>query len=348
MNSRARLFSFCPLPSAYNVTMENSEEQSGRVRAGLMYGLAAHACWGVMPLYFFPLNTAQVLPFEQLAHRVLWSAVLLIAALTLLNKWRDFAAAVADPRTRYLLLAGTVFIAINWYIFLYGLYTKRALQNSLGYFTNPLFNVALGVLVLGERLRPGQWAALAIAACGIVYFALKLGELPWIALTVASSFACYGLMRKLAHVDGLVGLTAETVVLAPASAAVLAWMMADGTAGFLRQGWRIDLLLVFSGLATVVPLWFFVLAARRLRLSTLGFLQYVGPTLQFLLAIYVLGESLKPGQLEAFGLIWVALVVFTVDSLLHRPVTPPEEPAAPRPEPAGPADPRTAVSATRP
>jgi chloramphenicol-sensitive protein RarD len=310
--------------------MEDRDEQTSRVRAGLAYGLAAHACWGVMPLYFHFLNRAEVLASEQLAHRILWSAVLLSAALTLLHKWGELASALAQPRARYLLLAGTAFIAVNWYAFLYGLATKRALQNSLGYFTNPLFNVALGVLILRERLRPYQWVALAIAGCGIVYFAARLGEPPWIALTVASTFACYGLMRKLAGVDGLVGLTAETLALAPASAAALAWLMARGESGMFRHGLGVDLLLIFSGLATVVPLWLFVLAARRLRLSTLGFLQYIGPSLQFLLALTVLGESLAPGQMVAFALIWAALALFTVGSILDRPSRPGEPgPSAP-------------------
>jgi chloramphenicol-sensitive protein RarD len=321
-------------------------KDEGKVREGLMFGLAAHACWGGMPLYF-RLLLSHVGTTEQLVHRILWSAVLLAAFLTFLHKWPELVRAVTTPRTFWLLLGATAFIAVNWYVFLYGLSTGRALHNSLGYFANPLFNVALGVLVLGERLRPPQWLALALAACGIAVFSVSLGELPWIALTVASSFAFYGLMRKLAAVDGLVGLTVETVALAPACVVWLGWMMSHGEAKFFEAGWVTDVLLVLSGLVTVVPLWFFVLAATRLQLSTLGFLQYIGPTLQFFIAIYVFHEEANAGQLGAFVFIWAALGVFSADALLHRPVTPPAAPPPPDTGTGGRTGTSTAIAATR-
>lgn len=296
--------------------MDARDEKAAEARSGLLYGLAAHACWGLMPLYVALLLHVGSLEF--LLHRILWSALLLAGLLSLTGKWKEAGEALRSPRTAWLLAGSTVFIAVNWFIFLYGIATKQALQNSLGYFTNPLFNVALGVLVLGERLRPGQWLALGIAAAGIGYVMATEGTLPWIALSVASSFALYGLFRKLAPVDGLVGLAVETLALAPLSALLLGWFLARGEAAFLAHGTPTALLLALSGVLTVVPLLFFVLAARRLTLTTLGFLQYVGPTLQFFTAIWVLGEPLPQGRLVGFSLVWAALAVATADALLAR------------------------------
>jgi chloramphenicol-sensitive protein RarD len=326
--------------------METQEEHAARVRSGLLFGLAAHACWGCMPLYFSHLRG--VGPFEQLTHRIVWSAVLLAALLTYLRKWRELGKALSDRTTLLMLGASTAFISANWFIFLYAVNTGQTLQSSLGYFINPLFNVALGVLFLGERLRRLQWAALGVAACGLVYLMWVQWQAPWIALGVASSFAFYGLIRKLAPVDGLVGLTAETLILAPAATFFLGLWMVRGEAGFLTQGTMADVLLLLSGVATVVPLWFFVMAARRLHLSTLGFLQYVGPSLQFLTAIFLLKETVRMEQLVAFGFVWLALVIVTIDSLRARELTPPEAPRPPETGPAGQEGPRTAVVATRP
>jgi chloramphenicol-sensitive protein RarD len=296
-----------------------------RHRAGLFFGLAAHACWGLMPLYVSRLP--QVKPMEFLCHRIVWSAVLLAAMLWILGKWKEVGRALRHRRTGWMLLASTVLIAINWYVFLYGIETRQATQNSLGYYTNPIFNVLLGVLVLGERLRPGKWLALALAAGGIVYLMFALDTVPWIALTVATSFALYGLARKLAPVDGVVGLSVETLLLAPASAAYIGWLMADGTAAFRSQGWEFDALIAFSGPATVVPLLCFVLAARRLPLTTLGFLQYVGPTMQLLTAVFIFREPFGRDQWIGFGLIWSALALVTLDTLLAgRRVTLPAPP----------------------
>lgn len=311
--------------SPYNGGMETFEEHEARVRSGLIFGLAAHTCWGCMPLYFSYLRGVSA--FEQLTHRIVWSAVLLVVLLTYLRKWGELGKAFTERTTRGLLLASTVFIAFNWFLFLYAVVSQQALQASLGYFINPLFNVALGVLFLGERLRRWQWVALGVAAVGLGYFMVVQMQAPWIALGVASSFAVYALLRKLAPVDGLVGLTAETLLLVPVSAVALGTWVLQGQSGFLHQGPLVDGMLVFSGLVTVVPLWFFVLAARRLPLSTLGFLQYVGPSLQFLTATFLLKEHLKQGQLVAFALVWVALIIVTIDSLRARDVKTPPVPA---------------------
>lgn len=199
--------------------MDTQEEHAARARSGLLFGLSAHACWGCMPLYFSYLREVSAL--EQLTHRIVWSALLLAGLLTYLGKWRELWNAASDRKALPLLLASTAFISVNWFIFLYAVQTGQTLQSSLGYFINPLFNVALGVLLLGERLRRWQWVALGVAACGLIYLMVAQWQAPWIALGVASSFAFYALMRKLAPVDGLVGLTAETFLLAPFAGLVL-------------------------------------------------------------------------------------------------------------------------------
>jgi chloramphenicol-sensitive protein RarD len=289
-------------------------QNAAQTRAGLFFGIAAHACWGVMPLYVSLLPI--VVPSEFLAHRIFWSAILLVGLLWVGSKWTDLAQAWRTPRTRWLLLLSTGLIALNWYVFLYGIASKQAVQNSLGYYTNPLCNVVLGVFLLGERLRPGKWVALAIAASGIGYMMLMLGTVPWIALTVAWSFAFYGLVRKLAAVDGVVGLAFETLLLAGPSALWVGSLMSQHQAVFLRDGAWADMLLILSGPITVVPLLCFVLAARRLPMTTLGFLQYIGPTMQLLTAVLIFREPFGQTQWVGFSLIWTALAIIMIDSLL--------------------------------
>jgi chloramphenicol-sensitive protein RarD len=285
-------------------------------RSGLAYGFAAYGLWGLMPLYFRAV--ASVRPIELLAHRIVWSVLLLAGAMTLFRRWGDFRTCLAVPRTRWLLLASTLLIAVNWYVFIYGVEQHQIVQNSLGYFINPLLNILLGVLLFHERLRRIQWVALVLAIAGLVYLMAAVGELPWIAFTLACSFALYGLIRKVAPVDGLVGLTIETLFLLPASCAFLVWWAGRDDSAFGRVSWQIDSLLVASGAVTAVPLMCFAQAARRVRLSTLAFLQYLAPSLQFLLAVLVLGEPFLPAQQVSFGLIWLALLLVSIDSLAAR------------------------------
>lgn len=293
-------------------------------RAGLLFGLAAYGLWGVLPLYFRAV--AVVPPLELLAHRIVWSVLILAVLITVLGRWPVVAAALRLPRTRWLLLATTLLIALNWFIFICSVTSGQVMQSSLGYFINPLLNVLLGLVVFRERLRPVQWLALALAAGGLVYLVVRLGELPWIALTLACSFALYGLFRKIVPVDALVGLTVETLLLLPAAAAFLAVRHGNGTASFGQVGGQIDVLLAVSGAVTTVPLLCFVAAARRLRLTTLGFLQYLAPSLQFLIAVLVLDEPFQPVQQVSFALIWAALVLVTLDSFGRRRPVPVHEP----------------------
>lgn len=285
----------------------------GDSRAGLIYGIAAYGLWGAMPVYFRALINVPAI--EVLAHRVVWSAVLLLAIVTILGHWKHVAACLRDRRTRWLLLAGTVLIGINWYVFVYGVSIGQVVQNSLGYFINPLLNILIGVTLFGERLRPAQWVALALAGAGLVYLVVAQGQWPWIALWLACSFATYGLIRKVAPVDTLLALTVETLLLTPAAAAALAVWYSRGELALGAMSWPIDALLLLSGAATTLPLFCFGQAARMVRMTTLGFLQYIAPTLQFLTAVLVFGEPFGPDRQVSFTLIWSALALVTLDAL---------------------------------
>jgi chloramphenicol-sensitive protein RarD len=303
-----------------------------RSSSGLTYGVVAYGLWGVMPLYFRAVSATPTLQF--LAHRVLWSVVLLAVAVACLGRGREILACLRQPRTRWLLLAGALLIGSNWGVFIYGVNTDQVVQNSLGSFINPLLSVLLGVLVFRERPRPVQWLALGLAAGGLVYLVAALRQWPWIAFYLAVTFASYGLIRKSAPVDTLVGLTAETLLLLPVALAALGWWTWQGNLVLGTQGWLADVLVLASGLATAGPLFCFGQAARRLPLSTLGFLHYLSPTLQLLLAVLVLEEPFVPAQQISFGLIWAALALVSLEALLARragrPVTacpcPQEEP----------------------
>jgi chloramphenicol-sensitive protein RarD len=296
--------------------------------AGLLYGLAAHVMWGLFPLYFKALPG--VAAEEVLAHRVFWSAVLMAAVAAAAGKWPAVRQAAATPGVLPRLLLSAVLIANNWYVYIYGVTHDQVLQTSLGYFITPLFNVALGLLCYRERLRPAQWAAVALAASGVLNQAWAAAGWPWIALSLATSFSLYGLLRKATPVDALIGLTVETLVLGPVALGYLVYL---GGVGRLSLAWGEplrDALLVLTGIVTALPLLCFGQAARRLPLSTLGFLQYVGPTLQFLLAVYAFREPLPPTMAVSFGCIWAALGLYSFDLIRHyrRPaaavgVTPP-------------------------
>lgn len=291
-------------------------DAGGRARGGLWYGLAAYGLWGVMPLYFRAV--ADISPTELLAHRIVWSAAFLAVVVSVARQWPALAAALRRRRTRGLLAVSTALIGANWYLFIYGVASGRVVETSLGYFINPLVNVVLGVAVFGERLRPAQAAAVALATAGVAYLIVAQGEPPWLGLTLAVSFALYALVRKVAPVEALAGLTAETLLLLPAAAAALGAWLWLGTAGFAQHGPVIDLLLLSSGLVTAVPLLFFNVAARRLPLATLGLLQYLTPTMQFLMAVLLFGEGFGPARQVSFALIWAGLALVTAEAAWRR------------------------------
>jgi chloramphenicol-sensitive protein RarD len=289
----------------------NSEHEQSRL--GLLFGLGAYGLWGLIPLYFRALR--HMPPAEVLAHRIVWSFVLLLAMLAVWRRLREVGAALRTRAIIARLAASTVLIGINWFTYIYAVSVERVLETSLGYFITPLVNVVLGMVFLKERLRPVQLVALTMAAAGVLNLALREEGVPWIALTLAFSFALYGLMRKTVAVDASLGLFVETLLLTPAALLLLATFAATGQSEALDAGWPTFGLVVLGGLVTTVPLLLFAGAARRLRMATLGFLQYLAPSIQFLLAVLAFGEPLSQVRLLSFICIWVAVALYSGDTL---------------------------------
>jgi chloramphenicol-sensitive protein RarD len=256
---------------------------------------------------------ANVSPVEVLAHRALWSFVVLAILVAALGRWKEIRRELHSRKLIFMLTLSTLFIAANWLTFIYAVSNGQVLQSSLGYFINPLVNVLLGVVFLRERLRTRQTLSIGLAMIGVLVLIAMVGEVPWIALTLALTFSLYALMRKLMPVDGLVSLTVETLMIAPLALLYLGYVAASGSRVPLTLG-TVGLL-VLSGPITTVPLLFFGAAARRLRLSTMGILQYLSPTLQFLLAVLAFGEPFSAAQLLSFACIWAAVLIYAVDSL---------------------------------
>ena len=285
-------------------------------RTGLAYGLAAYGAWGVFPIYLKAVRTVPIL--EVLCHRVVWALAILLVLTGVRGELRAVADALRHRRALLVLSGSTVFIALNWLVYIYSVTHDRILESSLGYYINPLISVLLGVVLLRERLEPLMKAAALLAAAGVVWLAIGLGQLPWISLVLAFSFGLYGLLRKIAPVGALTGLTVETLLLAPLAAGYLVWAEARGRATFLSGRWGIDVLLLLAGPVTAIPLLCFAAAARRLPLSTIGFMQYISPTLQFLLAVTVYGGPFDRARAGAFACIWLAVALFAFDSVRRR------------------------------
>ncbi len=280
-------------------------------RRGALYGACAYLLWGVFPLYFPLLEPAG--PVEVLAHRVAWSVLVMAVVVLAVKRQAAVRAVVADRGRLARLALAAVFLAVNWGVYIYGVTSEQVVETSLGYFINPLVTVLLGVVVLRERLRPAQWVALAIAACGVLVLAVENGRPPWIALTLAVSFGTYGLLKKTARVGAVEGLAVETAVLAPLALAYLAVLGVRGGSTFASHGPDHVVLLALTGVITAVPLLLFGASASRIPLTTLGLLQYLAPTVQFLIGVLVLGEPLGLPMLLGFCLVWLALLAFTAD-----------------------------------
>ena len=289
--------------------MENQRSK----RVGVAYGLAAYLSWGFVPLYFKAVG--QVPSLEVLCHRIVWSLVFLLALTFSRGKWGEFTTLLKNSRTRAVLAVTTGLIAINWGVFIWAIANDRLVEASLGYFINPLVNVVLGFIFLRERLRPLQTAAVLLAAGGIVWMTVSYGHPPLISMILAVSFGFYGLLRKELPASGIQGLTAETFLLAPVALAWMGWRLSRGDLVFLHRELRLDGLLVAAGMITALPLIWFAEAARRLRLATMGFLQYLAPSFQLLLAVAVFGEPFTHDHAVSFGLIWAALALYTIDTL---------------------------------
>ncbi|MCW2634823.1 MAG: RarD protein superfamily transporter [Blastococcus sp.] len=278
-------------------------------------GLTAYALWGLFPLYFPLLEPAGGL--EIVAHRVVWSLLFIGLLLTVLRRWSQVRALITDRR-RLLVLAGAgLLIAVNWLVFVYGVNSGHVVETSLGYFINPLVSVLLGVIVFSERLRRLQWVAVGIAAVAVAVLTVDYGRPPWIALALAASFGLYGVMKKLVRVEAAPGLFVETAMVAIPAAVVLGVLHSNGSGTFGNAGAGHALLLASSGIATAVPLLLFAAAARRIPLSTVGLLQYLTPLMQLAIGVFVYDEAMPPARLVGFVIVWVALAVFTADSLRH-------------------------------
>ena len=281
-------------------------------RRGTLYGAGAYLLWGLFPLYW-PL-LAPSAPLEVLAHRILWSLVVVVVLLAVTRRVEQVRAAVRDRRRFAQIALAAVVVAINWGTYIYGVTNDRVVETSLGYFVNPIVTVLLGVVVLGERLRPAQWTALGAAFVAVVVLTVENGSPPWIALVLAFSFGTYGLLKKTAGVGAVEGLAIETGVLLPV-AAVYVVVIGGGT--FATEGVGHAALLALSGVVTAIPLLLFGAAASRIPLSTLGVLQYLAPSMQFVLGITLFDEPLPAVKLLGFSLVWCAVALFTVDLLRH-------------------------------
>jgi len=286
-------------------------EERGR-GAGALLAVAAYGFWGVAPIYFKWLEGVGA--GQLVAHRILWTAILLVPLLIVLRAGPKLRALLADRRRVLGLCVSAVLIGGNWSIFIYAVLAGRVLEASLGYFINPLISLLLGMVFMGERMRPIQWLAVAIAAGGVLNEVIRFGDVPWLGLTLALSFGFYGLLRKRLAVDSFVGLTVESWVLLPVAVGYLLWNASVGVDAFTTSN-RDALLLALAGPVTMFPLLCFAAAANRLPLSQLGFFQYIAPGLTFVLAVTQFGEPFVPAQFLTFGPIWTALVIFTAHAV---------------------------------
>lgn len=284
--------------------------------AGILYALAAFGIWGLAPIYFRLIG--QVPALEVVAHRVAWAVLLLCLALLAKRRGRLLLAELRDTRRLLFLSVTALLVSGNWLIYIWSIQNDRLLEASLGYYINPLINVLLGMLFLRERLNPRQGMAVALACIGVLNLIVALGVFPWIALSLALLFGFYGLLRKKASIDAMVGLTVETILLTPLALALLVVLALQGNGAFGRGDLATDLLLAGTGLMTAVPLFCFLQGARRLRLSTLGLMQYVAPSLNFVLAVVFYHEPFTWMHFVTFFFIWVALAVYSFDAFSER------------------------------
>ena len=289
-------------------------KQANTAQVGVICAIAAYSMWGIAPVYFKQLI---VLPAaEILMHRVIWSALLLIGLIAALKQWPKVIAAFNNKRVMQILFVAGLLLGANWLLFIWAINNDHILDASLGYYINPLINIFLGRLFLGERLRTLQRVAVGLAVVGVAVLVFSYGHVPWIALVLAGSFSVYGLLRKQVAVDSLPGLFIETLMLSPF--AIVYWIFFGSQySNLFNNDTSLNLLILAAGIVTTAPLLCFTAAARRIMYSTLGFFQYIGPTLMFVLAVYLYGEPLEEARLVTFGFVWFALLLFSADSLVN-------------------------------
>ncbi|MFG1488042.1 EamA family transporter RarD [Oceanospirillum sp. HFRX-1_2] len=285
------------------------------LRQGIYFALAAYTIWGIAPVYFKAVG--HVPAFEVLVHRIIWSVLFLLLFIGFTGRLGKVVAVFKQPRLLGGLVITALIISLNWLVFIWAVAEGRILETSLGYFINPLISVFLGMIFLSERLRPMQWLALSFAAMGVLYQLIEFGSLPWVGLVLAFSFGFYGLLRKQLVVEAVPGLFIETLIVLPVGLISLFWMQSQGLLVFGHQSLQTDLLLVAAGLVTTFPLLFFAGAARRLPLSMIGFVQYLAPSITFVLAVFVYHEPMDASKLITFAMIWFGLLLFTGESHLN-------------------------------
>ncbi|MRS17406.1 EamA family transporter RarD [Enterobacteriaceae bacterium RIT691] len=284
-----------------------------QTRQGVLLALAAYFIWGVAPAYFKVIH--YVPADEILTHRIIWSFFFMVALITVSRQWDGLKRLCQTPKKIFMLAVSALLIGGNWLLFIWAVNNGHMLEASLGYFINPLVNVVLGMLFLGERFRRMQWVAVALACCGVLIQLWTFGSLPIIALGLAFSFAFYGLARKKIAVDAQTGMLVETLWLLPVAAIYLFGIADSATSHMGQNPWSLNLLLMAAGVVTTIPLLCFTGAATRLRLSTLGFFQYIGPTLMFVLAVMFYGETPGADKMVTFAFIWAALAIFVMDAI---------------------------------
>ena len=282
---------------------------------GVIYAGAAFLIWGLAAVYWKELKS--VPPLEIIAHRVAWSFFFLLPLIVLQRQWAEFVAILKNLRMLLILLTSALLVAANWLIYVWAVNNDHLLQASLGYYINPLVNVVLGMVFLKERLRPPQVIAVLLAAAGVLYLTVQYGQFPWIAISLAMSFGLYGLIRKMAPVSSLVGLAVETLLLSLPAIGYLFYLDFQGTGSIFRVSFNLDLLLIGCAPLTAIPLLFFTAGAKRLYLSTVGLMQYIGPSGMFLLAVFYYHEPFSTAQVWTFVMIWSALAIYSTDSVIY-------------------------------
>ena len=293
-----------------------TQDEQQRTRQGILLAVGAYTMWGIAPIYFKSLS--DVSPLEILSHRVVWAFFLLAFFLHIGRSWRKVRDTLTSKPKMLYLVATSILVGANWLIFIWAVNSNHMLDASLGYYINPLINVLLGMLFLGERLRRLQWCAVALAAVGVLIQLIAFGSIPIVAIALAFSFGFYGLLRKKVSLEAQTGLFIETLVMLPLAATYLLFIADSPTSDLSMNPMQLNLLLVAAGVITTIPLLCFTAAATRLKLSTLGFFQYIGPSLMFLLAVLIYGEAFTSDKAITFAFIWGALVIFSFDGLRNN------------------------------
>jgi len=291
-------------------------DDAARSRQGVFFAIAAYTMWGIAPVYFKWLESVPAL--EILSHRIIWSFILVLALILILRRGSRLKPVLQNKKQMMRLALATCLLGGNWFLFIWAINNDHILDASLGYYINPLLNVAIGMAFFAERMRKMQLVAIALAFVGVLIQIVSFGSVPWVALTLAFSFAIYGAIRKRLPIDSITGLWLETLILMPAVLIYMLFFASSNAADMTQNTWQINTLLIAAGVVTTAPLLCFTAAAQRIRYSTLGFFQYIGPSLMFILAVWVYGEPLAADKLVTFAIIWAALALYSVDTLVHQ------------------------------